>query len=103
WVGGSLPVPTEVHEYLIRLRQWCDAHRVRLAYALPWTYTDEEHAAELRRNNLNFLNQIAAILPVLRDPRLGADTAKEDFADTVWHLRPSAAHTRTDELAEQLK
>jgi hypothetical protein len=103
WSGGSLPITADARHYLIQLRAWCDARGVRLAYALPWTYTDEQKAAELRRNNINFLKELATLVPVLRDPRLGVDTAKDDFADTVWHLNGEAARRRTDELASQIK
>lgn len=103
WVGEPGPLPDDTRQFLTSLRDWCQAHQVRLAYSLPWTYTDAAHAPELRRNNLRILREIASILPVLKDPLLGVDTAKEHFADTVWHLTESAARQRTDELARQMK
>jgi hypothetical protein len=103
WTAEDQPISDPVRNYLVALRQWCEAHHVKIAYSLPWTYTDQEHQAELRRNNLRFLRQVATILPVLADPRLGIDMVKEHFADTVWHLAGVAAQTRTDELADQVK
>ena len=97
------PIPGQVRNYLLSLRQWCDVHHVRIVYSLPWTYTDDEHRAELRRNNLSFLRQVATIVPVLQDSRLGVDTTRDHFADTAWHLDGVAAQTRTDELADQIK
>lgn len=103
WPPEDQPIPEPVRNYLLSLRQWCDVHHVRIVYSLPWTYTDEEHRAELRRNNLRFLRQVVTIVPILQDSRLGLDTVREHFADTVWHLDGIAAQTRTDELADQIK
>jgi hypothetical protein len=40
---------------------------------------------------------------VLKDPTLGADTNRAEFADTNWHLNPQAAARRTDELAREIQ
>ena len=102
-VGAPGPLPLEVRQYLTALRQWCEAHQIRIAYSLPWAYTDAEHLAELQRNNIRLLQDIATIFPVLKDSRLGADTDKEHFADTGWHLTQAAAAARTDDLAQKVK
>jgi hypothetical protein len=102
YAGDPASMSREVRSFLVSLREWCEARQVRIAYALPWTFTDAEREVELQRNNLHFLQQMAGILPVLKDPRLGADTEKEHFADTIWHLTEPATNLRTDVLARQI-
>lgn len=85
------------------LKGWCDAHRVRVAYALPWGFCPPETAAGFRAANADYLLQISAILPVLKDETLGVNTERAAYADTYWHLMPPAAARRTDALAAQLK
>jgi hypothetical protein len=101
--GAPGPLPADVRQYLISLRRWCDSHQIRIAYALPWTYTDTEHLPQLQANNLRFLRDIVTIFPILKDPHFGADTNKDDFADTGWHLTTQAAIERTDALARAVK
>ena len=57
---------------------------------------------DFRRQNIHFLLQMAAIFPVLKDPRLGTDSNRNDFADTSFHLATPAAQLRTDDLAGQI-
>jgi len=99
--GGTVP-PASL-AFLQSLREWCQQHRVRFVYSLPWGYTPAEVLASTRRDNAAFLLQIIDILPVLKDPMLGAHEVREDFADTAWHLTPAAAAQRTDALAGQLQ
>jgi hypothetical protein len=87
---------------LRRLRDWCQEHGVRSAYSMPWAWTAPAAQRDCRRRNIHFLVQMATILPVLKDPRLGADPDQDDFADANWHLTASAAQLRTDELAQQI-
>lgn len=88
---------------LRELRSWCEAQRIRIAFALPWGYCAPEQSGAFRLANADFLRQVASILPVLKDERLGVYSVKEEFADTPWHLVPEGAAKRTDALAEQLK
>lgn len=101
--GSPEPLREDVRQFLLSLKEWCSQHQVRLAYSLPWTYTDEAHLNELQENNRRLLEQISSIMPVLQDRRLGADTVKEHFADTVWHLNRNAAETRTDIVAQAVR
>ena len=102
-VGSPGPLPEDVRQFLISLKEWCAQHQMRVAYSLPWTYTDETHLKELQENNRRLLEQISSIIPVLQDQRLGVDTVREHFADTVWHLNRDAAETRTDIVAKAVR
>jgi hypothetical protein len=88
--------------FLERLRAWCQQHRVRVAYSLPWRWTSPALLREVQARHAQFLLQIANCIPVLKDPKLGADPHPEDFADTDYHLVTRAAELRTDALAQQI-
>jgi len=53
--------------------------------------------------NARLLLQIVNLMPVLRDPSLGACTNRDFYSDTVWHLTEAGSHRRTDGLAEEIK
>jgi len=89
-------------QLVVRLRDWCQSNQVRVAYSLPWAYSPVDQAAQFRRHNACFLGDMAALVPVLKDPGLGADTNRDDFADTNFHLATPAAEARTDQLARQI-
>ncbi len=93
----------EGRSWLIGLHDWCDQRNVRVAYAIPWAYCLPEDLQHLQHCNLQFLNEIAATMPVLKDPNLGADTNREQFADTPVHPTTQGAALRTDELAREIK
>jgi hypothetical protein len=99
--GGDIPAGTR--EFLKSVREWCDQRDVRLAYSLPWAYTPTDLVTEFQRKNVEFLLQVSDIMPVLRDPRLGAYSVREHFADTAWHLNETAAALRTDSFGEQVR
>lgn len=88
---------------LTALEQWGTAHRVRVACLLPWQYVPEPLAPGFQADNLRFLVELSDYLPVLADPRLGAYSVREHFADTSLHLTPEGAAVRSDELAALLK
>ena len=99
YYGGHL---SEDNKALLRwTRQWCEQHGVRVAYSLAWGYS--EHPAALQETHRALLREIAAILPVLKDPRLGAYGEKDHFVDTFYHLNREGAELRTDELARQIQ
>jgi hypothetical protein len=99
----SVVIPAEVRRLLRSLRDWCREHQLRLAYSIPWGYTPPEEIDTFRRENARFLLQVADIMPVLRDPRLGAHPVLEHFSDSVWHLTEEGAWLRTDEFARQVR
>jgi hypothetical protein len=90
----------DAERLLTGLREWTREHHVRVAYTLPWSFSPSDAADAYRRFNARFLMRVAEILPVLRDPRLGAYEVREHFADTELHLTPEGAARRTDELAD---
>lgn len=90
-------------QLLRRLREWCDRHGVRAAYSLPWSYTPADAAHRFREENLEFLVQMSAFFPVLRDARVGVDPVREHYSDTALHLTESGAALRSDELAGQIR
>jgi hypothetical protein len=98
----GIRIPQDSQQFLRSLRDWCEERRVRLAYSIPWAYTPVHELGAFRRENAGFLLQMADIMPVLRDPRLGAYTVIEHYSDTGWHLTEEGAALRTDELSGQL-
>jgi hypothetical protein len=85
------------------LAEWCQAHEVRVAYSLPWSFTPAVSAAKFRQENIEFLTQVVSFFPVLKDLSLGVDPLHEHYADTSFHLNGAGAMLRTDELAHQIE
>lgn len=86
------------------IRRWCDSNNIRVAYSLPWMFENEgPRAAQFRNNNASLLKEIASIIPVLKDPRLGICPQRQSFSNTLFHLNAEAAALRTDELARQIQ
>ncbi|MBM3878616.1 MAG: hypothetical protein FJ387_02700 [Verrucomicrobia bacterium] len=83
-------------------RAWAQAHGVRLVYSLPWCYISPEQAPRLRAANAQFLREVAATVPVLKEPALGAYSQREHFADTEWHLTRAGAVARSEALSAPL-
>ena len=102
-VGPGPQLSPESLTLLRRLRGWCDARGIRVAYALPWSHTPAEGMRKFQRQNVRFLLQMAEILPVLKDPNLGADAVTEHFSDTPLHSNIAGAALHTDELAREIK
>jgi hypothetical protein len=84
------------------LRAWGETNRVRIAYSLPWGYVSTENAMNFHEHSRNFLLQVAAHIPVLKDPKLGAHCVRRDFSDTSLHLTQHAAALRMDSLCHQI-
>jgi hypothetical protein len=93
----------EGRSWLVGLREWCDQRKVRVAYALPWGYCSPQDLKRFQGSNLRFLYEVAATMPVLKDPQLGTDTNLEHFADTPFHPTAQGAALRTDELAREIR
>ena len=89
-------------ELLTFIRRYCDEHRVRVAYSLPWSYVAPDKVAGFQQDNIKFIRQVSEFIPVLMEPRLGAYSVREQFADTGLHLTPEGAAIRSDELAEAI-
>ena len=92
----------DARKLLLALKQWGQAHQVEVVYSLPWGYATAARLSAFQAMNSRFLHEVGAILPVLKDPALGAYTNRAHYADTEWHLTEEGAAARSDSLATQL-
>jgi hypothetical protein len=99
---GAPGLSADGRALLAALVRWAEAREVRVCYALPWACVEPAVLEEFRRTSASFLRDVAALLPVLKDPALGVHAVREHFSDTGWHLTPAGAQVRTDALAAQL-
>ncbi len=76
---------------------------VRLAYSMPWYFTDTASLAHNRANKQKVLADIATIMPVIEDGFSGAMDGIENFADSGLHLSDSGTAARSQALADALK
>jgi hypothetical protein len=93
----------DARRYLAALKDWCARHGVRVAYSLPWAYAPADKIEEFKKHNARTLLQIAEFIPLLKDPRLGAEPRAELFADTAWHLNEEGSRLRTDQLGDAIR
>jgi hypothetical protein len=102
------PVPAPVRlspagrAALAALRDDCAARGVRVAYVLRWQYCPPALRADVTRQHLRFLQEVAEYIPVLREPSLGAHPVRDHFADMGLHPTAAGAALRSDELAASL-
>jgi hypothetical protein len=101
--GHGPGLSADGRKLLGNLRAWCDEHRARLAYSLPWSYSPPDKKRSFQSSNIDFLLQINEFMPVLRDASLGACTNLDFYADTVWHLTGPGSAARTDSLGIAVK
>jgi hypothetical protein len=87
---------------LANIRQTAERRGIRAVYVLPWAYAPEQSARIQRQANSHFLDQVDAIMPVVREPAMGVHTARDDFADTGQHLTAEAARHRSRIFAKSL-
>lgn len=76
---------------------------VRLAYSMPWHFTDPASLAHNRDKKRKVLADIATIMPVIEDGFSGAMDGIENFSDSGLHLSDSGSAMRSRALAEALK
>ena len=88
---------------LLWIRQWCESNGVRAVYSLPWSFQEPGKAEYMQSIYCSLLREIAEIIPVFKDPRLGVNTDLGLFSDARYHLTPQGSIIRTDELARQIK
>ena len=74
-----------------------------MAYALPWSYVPPAEMSTFQKRDVQFLEQVAEYMPVLKDPRLGADPVLAHFGDSPLHPNVVGATLHTDELAGEIK
>jgi len=85
------------------VRDWCALRKVRVAYSLPWAHRESGDAEPLQRANLTFIKELSAIIPVLKDPRMGIYLGRSHFLDSEYHPDPETAALHTDELAGEIQ
>jgi hypothetical protein len=100
---GGIRLSPDSRKFLVNLRDWCAVRRIRLAYALPWAYCPANKISTFQEQNVITLCDIAPIMIVLADARLGAYSEKADFADIAWHLNQKGARIRTAELVHLIR
>ena len=85
------------------LAEWCRQRNVRLAYSIPWEFTNPDYRVSFQNQNAAFLLQVAEQMPVLKDPTLGVCTNRDYYADSGWHLTEQGSNRRSDSLGRQIK
>ena len=68
---------------------------VRLAYSMPWYFTDTASLAHNRAKKQKVLADIATIMPVIEDGFSGAMDGIENFADSGLHLSDKGTAARS--------
>jgi hypothetical protein len=98
---------TELHpegrELLETFAAAAKAKHVRIAYSMPWYFTDSASLAHNRANKRQVLADIASIMPVIEDGYSGAMDGIENFADSGLHLSKQGIAARSRALAVALK
>ncbi len=88
---------------LERIKNEAARRGMLVAYVMPWAFWPADSADRRRAANSKLLDQIAEILPVWREPKMGVHDVLPDFADSVQHLTAKAAEKRSRVLAETLR
>jgi len=92
---ATISLSPEGAALITNIRQEAEQRGIRVVYILPWAYAPEHSAEIMRQANSHFLNQVAAIMPVIREPEKGVHTERQDFADSGQHLTLEAAGKRS--------
>jgi len=104
--SGKLPpqqLSNEGRQLLNSARTSADERGVRVYYSLPWLLTNESIAKKNRDSNSYLLGSIAEIMPVLKDPTMGAQTNHLYYSDTEYHLNSIGSELRSKIVAEAIK
>jgi hypothetical protein len=107
WLAASRALPpqhlTEEGKQLLReVVRIGNERNLKVIYALPWAYTESEHVEANRKLNRTLLDEIAAIVPVLEDPMLGAIDDRSLFSDTEYHLSDAGSRRRSEAVVKAL-
>jgi hypothetical protein len=89
-------------ELLTDLRTEAEQRGIHVVYVLPWAYSPAEVAEQVRQANINYLDQVESIVPVLREQNMGVHSVREDFADSGQHLTEIAARKRSHRFVATL-
>lgn len=87
----SLSLSPEGAALLANIRLEARRRGIRVVYILPWAYAPEQSVEIQRKANSHFLDQVEAIILIIREPAMGVYTKRQDFADSGQHLRLEAA------------
>jgi hypothetical protein len=101
--GYGAHLSADVQILLTNLSQWSQTNGVRLAYSLPWCYCPPDQLRAVQKQNAEYLAEVMAFVPVLKDNSLGADPVAGDFADAALHPNEIGAAKRTDELGREIQ
>ncbi len=97
------PMSPDGRALLRAIADWGRTNHVAVLYSIPLGYTPPARETVQRRQHARWLAEVATLVPVLKDPKLGVDSDARNFADTEYHLAEEATLRRTDELAALLK
>ncbi len=90
WIRHALPPPRAI-AYLRQIVEWGNQNGVRVIYALPRVYSQEN----LRVYHAFVMLRLLEIMPVLKDETLGTDVDPGHFSDTINHASPEGAKLMT--------
>ena len=92
---ASISLSPEGAALLANIRREAERRGIRVFYVLPWAYAPEESAEIQRQANSYLLDQVAAIMQVIREPAMGVHTERQHFADSGQHLTIAGAIKRS--------
>lgn len=93
--NASISLSPEGTALLANIRHEAERRGIRMFYVLPWAYAPEESAEIQRQANSHLLDQVAAIMQVIREPAMGVHTERQHFADSGQHLTIDGAIKRS--------
>lgn len=95
---------TSTCQFLLNLKEYCDAHSVKLVCFLPWRYCGTEGVLRRHRSlNINIaLLLTQQQIPVLKDEKLGCMTDAGIYSDTSMHQNRKGVDMYADVLGKML-
>ena len=99
---AALSLSPEGAALLANINQEAERRGIRAVYVLPWAYAAEQPAKIQRQANSHFLDQVEAIMPVIREPENGVHTERQDFSDSGQHLTLEGAIKKSHSFRKAL-
>lgn len=99
---GFTQLSADARQLLLEFKKTADRKEVRIAYSMPWMYTSSENIDTRRQENLQILDDISSIMPVIEDGYLAAAENIDWFADSGLHLSAEGSKIRSEALAPPL-
>jgi hypothetical protein len=100
---GSPLISNRGQSIILQTVVYCREKGIKICYALPWLYTQENATDANKAHNQQFLDDLSRIIDVLTEPSVGVCTKREQFADTTQHLTDEGADQRSREMGKALK